>query len=398
MASLESLIKAKRTTTQAPTFSVTMIHYTKLIPSEMNAYSTESIEELANMIMLSGGVKQNLLARKTAPEEYELIAGHRRRLAVKYLVEERGLKEFAMVPVHVEKDGDLLSEIDLILTNCGARERSDWEKMMESTRMADLVKALQKGTEEEQKRFRAVFGCDPNMNARDLRKLVADTLGLSVTKVANLNHINSGLAPELKERFKNGDIGVTVANEAAGLPPERQIEIAEKENISIADVRGVKSVSDSDTDKEEQIPGQMEIVSDFPEILPAPAADPTQEVTGKKKQEDGKKAEEASVSESDTLQNVPDIAPESAETTPVVPKNAENVPQIENQEDELGVSDSDTLTLSQKKSIFEYVVEKQRRLFEQMKSYWQKDRPDIYWKELMKLEAYEQYFKKLSEE
>lgn len=398
MASLESLIKAKRTTTQAPTFSVTMIHYTKLIPSEMNAYSTESIEELANMIMLSGGVKQNLLARKTAPEEYELIAGHRRRLAVKYLVEERGLKEFAMVPVHVEKDGDLLSEIDLILTNCGARERSDWEKMMESTRMADLVKALQKGTEEEQKRFRAVFGCDPNMNARDLRKLVADTLGLSVTKVANLNHINSGLAPELKERFKNGDIGVTVANEAAGLPPERQIEIAEKENISIADVRGVKSVSDSDTDKEEQIPGQMEIVSDFPEILPAPAADPTQEVTGKKKQEDGKKAEEASVSESDTLQNVPDIAPESAETTPVVPKNAENVPQIENQEDELGVSDSDTLTLSQKKSIFEDVVEKQRRLFEQMKSYWQKDRPDIYWKELMKLEAYEQYFKKLSEE
>lgn len=397
MASLESLIKAKRTTTQSPAFSVTMIHYTKLIPSEMNAYSTESIEELANMIMLSGGVKQNLLARKTAPEEYELIAGHRRRLAVKYLVEERGLKEFAVVPVHVEKDGDLLSEIDLILTNCGARERSDWEKMMESTRMADLVKALQKGTEEEQKRFRAVFGCDPNMNARDLRKLVADTLGLSVTKVANLNHINSGLAPELKERFKNGDIGVTVANEAAGLPPERQIEIAEKETISIADIKEVKSVSESDTDKEEQIPGQMEIVSDFPEILPAPAADPTQEVTGKKKQEDGKKAEEASVSESDTLQNVPDIAPESAETTPVVPKNAENVSKIENQEGVLGVSESDTLSLSQRKEIFEKVVKDQRDCFEHMKSHWEK-RPDIYWRELMKLEAYKQYLERMLKE
>ena len=389
MASLESLIKAKRTTTQSPAFSVTMIHYTKLIPSEMNAYSTESIEELANMIMLSGGVKQNLLARKTAPEEYELIAGHRRRLAVKYLVEERGLKEFAVVPVHVEKDGDLLSEIDLILTNCGARERSDWEKMMESTRMADLVKALQKGTEEEQKRFRAVFGCDPNMNARDLRKLVADTLGLSVTKVANLNHINSGLALELKERFKNGDIGVTVANEAAGLPPKRQIEIAEKETISIADVRGVKSVSESDTDKEEQIPGQMEIVSDFPEILPAPASDLVQE--------DGEKVTEMSVSESDTLQNIPDVAPEDVKTTPVVYENTENVFKTENQEGVLGVSESDTLSLSQRKEIFEKVVKDQRDCFEHMKSHWEK-RPDIYWRELMKLEAYKQYLERMLKE
>ena len=389
MASLESLIKAKRTTTQTPAFSVMMIHYTKLIPSDMNAYSTESIEELANMIMLSGGVKQNLLARKTAPEEYELIAGHRRRLAVKYLVEERGLKEFAMVPVHVEKDGDLLSEIDLILTNCGARERSDWEKMMESTRMADLVKALQKGTEEEQKRFRAVFGCDPNMNARDLRKLVADTLGLSVTKVANLNHINSGLAPELKERFKNGDIGVTVANEAAGLPPECQIEIAEKETISIADVRGVKSVSESDTDKEEQIPGQMEIVSDFPEILPAPASDLVQE--------DGEKVTEMSVSESDTLQNIPDVAPEDVKTTPVVYENTENVFKTENQEGVLGVSESDTLSLSQRKEIFEKVVKDQRDCFEHMKSHWEK-RPDIYWRELMKLEAYKQYLERMLKE
>lgn len=377
MTSLESLLKSKKDATRTPAFSVTMIHYTKLIPSEMNAYSTESIEELANMIMLSGGVKQNLLARKTAPEEYELIAGHRRRLAVKYLVEERGLKEFAMVPVHVEKDGDLLSEIDLILTNCGARERSDWEKMMESTRMADLVKALQKGTEEEQKRFRAVFGCDPNMNARDLRKLVADTLGLSVTKVANLNHINSGLAPELKERFKNGDIGVTVANEAAGLPPERQIEIAEKETISIADVRGAKSVSESDADKEEQIPGQMEIANDFPEILPTSASKLVQEDTEPKGDVSGRK-----------IIGV-DLAHEVADE-----KRLEDGRTVA----EESVSESDTLTSSQRKSIFENVVKDQRECFEHMKSHWQKDRPDIYWKELMKLEAYEQYLERMLKE
>lgn len=370
MASLESLIKTKRTTTQSPAFSVTMIHYTKLIPSEMNAYSTESIEELANMIMLSGGVKQNLLARKTAPEEYELIAGHRRRLAVKYLVEERGLKEFAMVPVHVEKDGDLLSEIDLILTNCGARDRSDWEKMMESTRMTDLVKALQKGTEEEQKRFRAVFGCDPNMNARDLRKLVADTLGFSVTKVANLNHINSGLTPELKERFKNGDIGVTVANEAAGLPPERQIEIAEKESISIADIRGVKNVSESDTDKEEQIPGQMEIASDFPEILPAPASDPGQE-----------DAEPESNASSYKIIGV-DLAHEVI---------SEKKPEDDKKTEEASVSESDTISISQERYFIEEAIEKQKRYLEQMGDCWRKENPNIYWSKRSILKALEQY-------
>ena len=106
-------------------------HYTKLIPSEHNDYSVDKIEELANIILLSGGVKQNLLARKRTPDEYELIAGHRRRLAVKYLVEQLGHEEFAMVPVHVEREGDILSEINLILTNSGARERSDYEKMQE---------------------------------------------------------------------------------------------------------------------------------------------------------------------------------------------------------------------------------------------------------------------------
>ena len=124
MALFESLIKdAGKGEKKAAGFAVTMVHYTKLIPSENNNYSMDSIKELAQMIVLAGGVKQNLLARKKTPDEYELIAGHRRRQAVKYLVEELGHEEYAMLPVHVERDGDLMSEVNLILTNCGARNR-----------------------------------------------------------------------------------------------------------------------------------------------------------------------------------------------------------------------------------------------------------------------------------
>lgn len=251
MASLQSLIATNKNEKKSPAFSVVMVHYSKLIPSEKNNYSTENIEELAHMIVLSGGIKQNLLARKKAPDEYELISGHRRRLAAKYLVEELGLEEFAMVPVHVEKDGDLISEVNLILTNCAARERSDWEKMMEVTRLTELMKAMQTGTEEEQERFRQLFGREPGLGGRELRKVVADTLGLSETKVANLNHINNRLSPELKERFQAGEIGVSAANEAAGLSPEEQKRLAEKPEVKLADVK--KSVSDSDTEGQEKM-------------------------------------------------------------------------------------------------------------------------------------------------
>lgn len=275
MALFESLINdTGKGEKKAAGFAVTMVHYTKLIPSENNNYSMDSIKELAQMIVLAGGVKQNLLARKKTPDEYELIAGHRRRQAVKYLVEELGHEEYAMLPVHVERDGDLMSEVNLILTNCGARNRSDWERMMEVTRLTELLKAMQTGNQEEQDRFREWIGLEPGLSGRELRKLVAELTGMSETKVAQLNHINNSLAPEMMDKFQAGTIGVSVANEAAGLSPEKQQELAGKDEVKLADV---KAVSESDTGKEmnvsvsesdTEIPGQQELRKDYPELCP----------------------------------------------------------------------------------------------------------------------------------
>lgn len=275
MALFENLIKdAGKGEKKAAGFAVTMVHYTKLIPSENNNYSMDSIKELAQMIVLAGGVKQNLLARKKTPDEYELIAGHRRRQAVKYLVEELGHEEYAMLPVHVERDGDLMSEVNLILTNCGARNRSDWERMMEVTRLTELLKAMQTGSQEEQDRFREWIGLEPGLSGRELRKVVAELTGMSETKIAQLNHINNSLAPEMMDKFQAGQIGVSVANEAAGLPVEKQQELAGKDEVKLADV---KAVSESDTEKlddvsvsesDTEIPGQQELAKDYPELCP----------------------------------------------------------------------------------------------------------------------------------
>ena len=182
---------------------------------------------------------------------------------MKYLVEELGYEEFSMMPVHVEKSDDVTSEINLILTNSSARERSDWEKMMEVTRLTELMKILQTGSELDKERFRKIFGQNPEISGREMRKVVAEKLGLSETKVAQLRNIEKNLEPDLKERFQKGDIGISVSNAAASLPSGEQKKLAEKEEIRIADVKK-KAVSESDTEKKKaereipyyEIPGQ----------------------------------------------------------------------------------------------------------------------------------------------
>ena len=90
-------IMAARPAEKRAQYTVQMIPYTQLIPNRENKYSLGEIEELANMIRLAGGIPEPLFARKRAPGEYELISGHRRRLAVIYLVEKLGLEQFRLL-------------------------------------------------------------------------------------------------------------------------------------------------------------------------------------------------------------------------------------------------------------------------------------------------------------
>ncbi len=366
MALFESLINdTGKGGKRAAGFSVTMVHYTKLIPSENNNYSMESIKELAQMIVLAGKVEQNLLARKKTPDQYELIAGHRRRQAVKYLVEECGREEYAMMPVHVEQDGDTMSEIKLILTNSSARTRSDWERMMEVTRLTDLLKAMQTGSEEEQDRFREWIGMEPGISGRELRKVVAELLGMSETKVAQLNHINNSLAPEMMDKFQSGNIGVSVANEAAGLPVEKQQELAGREEVKLADVKAVsesdteketESVSESDTE-ETQIPGQQSIEKDYQEICPAEQKNTMNPELASEQQD---ATEDAAEKQQDDINQ---MDPEAAGAT-------EEPPEY----------DRHTL---------ENMIQDAKEELEIMRDYWVQNQPYTYAKHSMMIQAYE---------
>lgn len=231
--------KHKRAGSQVPAPKVQMIHFSKLHKSSGQFYSEEQIDELAEMILLGKGIKQPLLVKRLQTDigEYEIIAGHRRRLASMRLYEQ-GHEEYAFLPCIISKDDDVIDKINLILTNRSQRRNLSPFELMEEIRVLDI---LIREYEEES---------GEQVTARQMRKEIAKTLGLSETKVANIQNIQRNLSDTGKEKLEKGDINISVATELAGLDREKQETLLQQDDLSVKTVKDAKrSVSDSDTGK-----------------------------------------------------------------------------------------------------------------------------------------------------
>ena len=229
-----------------------------LVPSENNFYSMPAIEELASLIELAGGVKQPGLVVPMGGGKYKLLAGHRRRLASIFLVEQ-GKKEYRQMPCMVEEvkqeeagtpeeraEADELRQIDeeilLIATN-GQREKTDWDKVQEATRLRELL--------ERKRRFRRVPG--------KTRELIAKELGTTPAQVGRYESISKRLLPDFKEEMEAGKMGISVAYELSTLPEQAQkaalAEYVEKGTLSIEDVKRRKQEEEA----KQPTPGQITI-------------------------------------------------------------------------------------------------------------------------------------------
>ena len=209
---------------------IQMIHYTKLKPSPDNFYDTQGIEKLAAAIRIAGEIKNPLRVKKTDIDEYEVNEGHRRRLATIYNVEEMGMNEFKFVPCVVEDTTSTIGKLNLILSNSTQRERTEYEKMQEAEKLRILLDQYAKENETK-------------ISSTDMRKLISTILGVSRTKVAQLESINRNLVDNAKEKFEKGEIAVSVANEMATLPQEVQQDLAEQEDVKLSHVKEIKEDS-----------------------------------------------------------------------------------------------------------------------------------------------------------
>lgn len=229
-----------------------------VVPSENNFYSMPAIEELARLIELAGGVKQPGLVVPMGGGKYKILAGHRRRLASIFLVEQ-GKKEYRQMPCMVEEikqeeartpeeraEADELREIEeeilLIATN-GQREKTDWDKVQEATRLRELL--------ERKRRFRRVPG--------KTRELIAKELGTTPAQVGRYESISKRLLPDFKEEMEAGKMGISVAYELSTLPEQAQkaalAEYVEKGTLSIEDVKRRKQEEEA----KQPTPGQITI-------------------------------------------------------------------------------------------------------------------------------------------
>ena len=197
----------------------------------LNFYSVEDVRELCDSIAVSG-VLQPVLARPRAEGGYLLIAGHRRVKAVRLLREAwkgEGENPWDTVPALVRpapanRAEELLEELALITTNSAARKLSDAELSKQAEKMTDILYGLKSEGYEFPGR---------------MRKVVAEAVGVSETKIARLKKIREGLSVGWRERWAAGNVPEYTAEALAKLEPDVQEALLFKKKLDPYAVDGL---------------------------------------------------------------------------------------------------------------------------------------------------------------
>lgn len=230
MASLDKLFKENpvKKPDPHPRRETKWIHYTKLKDNAAqycNEKDKEEIVSLASLIHADKGVLQNLLVRKTDTDEYEIIAGHKRRRACAYLVEEEGRTEYEFLPCSVENISDVRAEFQLYSSN-SHHEKTDYERMHELERMKFLL-------ENHPDEF-------PHLKTGRMVERLAQQMHMSRTAVGDYLTISKNLSETGKEAFAAGELTKSAALELAALPEAEQDKLIEQGTTGQKEIRTYK--------------------------------------------------------------------------------------------------------------------------------------------------------------
>lgn len=179
-----------------------------LIPSERNKYAQDDIEELADNMLLVGQLQEVIVGRVEGQDR--IIVGHRRTAAAVLNIQ-RGHDSFKMIDCKVKEMSEAMFMLTLHSANIFNRRLSDWE--------------LTEGVAEFKKYLIAAREAGEVEITGKMRDYIADAIGVSTGKMAQMESITNNLCEEGKEAFRNGDINFTTAYETSRLPEEKQKEV-----------------------------------------------------------------------------------------------------------------------------------------------------------------------------
>lgn len=186
-----------------------------------NFYELSCIDELAANIELCG-LQQPIRVRAGKGGRYTIVSGHRRRVALRKLVED-GRTEYQEAPCIVEQTGGAsaaMQELRLIYANADTRHLTS----AETAKQAERVEALLYQLKEEGVEF-------PGR----MRDHVAEACKLSKTKLARLKVIREKLIPLWAGLYKKDKINEDTAYELARQPEDYQRKLydAKQDGLSV---------------------------------------------------------------------------------------------------------------------------------------------------------------------
>lgn len=228
------------------------ISINRMYSNDMNFYSMEGIEKLAQDIYAIG-LMDNLVVVNDPCEkgEYRIVAGERRWRALKMLVEQ-GHEEFEIASCQIKTPMEECEErVQLILAN-GYRDKTVTDILKEEQELKETLTYMKENGLTLQ---------GYKLDSGRLRDVIANIMNMSSTKIAQIESINKRLIPEFTEELKEGRLTLSAAYEISGMSEEAQKEILERHQehgITLKEVREIKERKREEAEKEE-IDGQMTI-------------------------------------------------------------------------------------------------------------------------------------------
>ena len=177
-----------------------------------NFYAVDGLDDLAANIELCG-LQQPIRVRAGESGRYTIVSGHRRRAALRKLIED-GQEKYREVPCIEERDGDVsptMRELRLIYANADTRILTSAEQAKQAERVKELLYRLK---EEEGVEF-------PGR----MRDHVAEACKISKSKLARLEVIRKKLIPLWAKQYDKTKISEDMAYELAKLPEDHQLKL-----------------------------------------------------------------------------------------------------------------------------------------------------------------------------
>lgn len=197
---------------------VELIDIDLLDDNPRNEYRTEGDEDIEKQnAELQGSIEQDgiiqpLSVRALETGRFRIIAGHRRKLICRRLVES-GKEEYRKIPCIREEIKDDDEEERKIISTNKYRNKNTYERTTEARILYEnLKREKDKG----------------NLKSNNLFELVAKELGVSTSTADRLIKIDKGLEPELKEALKAGDIKQSPAESLARMSAADQKAVYEQ--------------------------------------------------------------------------------------------------------------------------------------------------------------------------